>query len=153
MLHHCIELEITPKHSSSHLKRLLDHADNFAGQNKNRFLLIYLCWRKLLGWKETVLLRFVVVSHTKTVVDGSFGHVKRKRKTSDTRTPAEMMGVVADSSETSHCVADANIQWKIWKDYLQLFFKMSCNFCITKYIAFRFENIHADVRYSKEFSL
>lgn len=142
MLHHCIESEIPSKHSSRPLKRFLFYADNCAGQNKNGFLLVYLCWRTLLGLNETIFLRILVAGHTKNVDDVSFGHVKRKLKTSDTRTTAEMMIIVADSSANLHCMAAANILWRHWKDYLQPFIKMPCNFRFTKYHVFCFDSIH-----------
>ena len=39
------------------------NADNCVGQNKNQFVLSYLCWRVLLGLHRKITLHFLVVGH------------------------------------------------------------------------------------------
>lgn len=53
------------------------HADNCAGQ-KNRSLLGYLAWRCMTGFHEEIQLSFMVVGHTRCLVDGCFGLIKQK---------------------------------------------------------------------------
>lgn len=152
MLHHVVHCHITTLHSTRKIKTIKMHADNCAGQNKNRFVLFYLCWLTILGLHDAVHLDFMVAGHTKNVVDGAFGHVKRKLKTNDARTAREMMELVELSSSSTHCIPASFVNWKLWKDYLVPFFKMPKNFGITKFHCFRFDHQHPGVLFAKEYS-
>lgn len=48
MLHHCISRNIVVHHDQGIINQLVLHADNYAGQNKNPFVLMYLCWRTIV---------------------------------------------------------------------------------------------------------
>ena len=54
------------------------HADNYAGQNKNHSLVGYLAWRCMTGFHEEIQLSFMVVGHTRCLVNGCFGLIKQK---------------------------------------------------------------------------
>ena len=41
------------------------HADNYVGQNKNRFLMYYLMWRVMAGLQQEITISFLLVGHTK----------------------------------------------------------------------------------------
>lgn len=115
-------------HSSLTVRRLVLHAENCAGKNKNKFVLWYLCWRTIFGYNEEVSLKFMVPGHTKNVADGSFGHIKRKLKSTDARTPIEMMNIIACSSASTKCVTSVDVIWVSWKDFLDPFLKIPSNF-------------------------
>ena len=53
------------------------HADNCVGQNKNRFRIRYLVWRVITGKHKQYLLLFMEVGHTRRLVDGHFGLIKK----------------------------------------------------------------------------
>ena len=53
------------------------HADNCAGQNKNRFMMYYLMWRVRTGLHEEVTISFLPVGHTKFSPDWCFGLMKQ----------------------------------------------------------------------------
>ena len=72
MLHHFFEAHGLGE-SSVHL-----HADNCAGQNKNRFMMYYLMWRVLTGLHEEVKISFLPVGHTKFAPDWCFGLMKQR---------------------------------------------------------------------------
>ena len=48
------------------------HADNCAGQNKNRFMMYYLMWQVLTGLHEEIIISFLPVGHTKFAPDWCF---------------------------------------------------------------------------------
>lgn len=152
MLHHVLHCDITSRHKPPKINCLKMHADNCAGQNKNRFVLFYLCWRTIVGLNEDVSLDFMVAGHTKNVVDGAFGHVKRKLKRREARTPREMMDIVEMSSTSSHCIPGSTVNWILWKDYLEVFFKMPTSFSITKFHCFRFDSGHPGCIFAKAYS-
>lgn len=134
------------------MKQLLVHANNCAGQNKNRFLLMYLRWRSFVRMNDSIFLSFMLAGHTNNVVDGAFGHIKRKIKTKDDLTPSDMMEIVESSSESSRCVPCQYVAWRQRKDFLEQFFKLSGCFSINKYHVFRFESQEPGIIYTKEFS-
>ena len=72
MLHHFFEAHGIGE-TSVHL-----HADNCAGQNKNRFMMYYLMWRVHTGLHEEVKISFLPVGHTKFAPDWCFGLMKRR---------------------------------------------------------------------------
>lgn len=111
MLHHVLEsqkINNAPGAFSGHLRI---HADNCAGQNKNRYVLWYLCWRVLIGLNNSIELCFLIAGHTKNVCDGAFGHVKRRLNQTDTHTPADMMSVTENSRSRTKCVPSAHVDW------------------------------------------
>ena len=55
-------------------------ADNCSGQNKNRFVIWFLCWLIINLDYESIILRFLISGHTKNRCDGAFGLVKKKLK-------------------------------------------------------------------------
>eukprot|EP00117_Sycon_ciliatum_P015516 scpid43064/ scgid15324/ len=54
------------------------HADNCAGQNKNRTVMAYLAWRCITGLHQRISLSFMITGHTRCLVDGLFGLLKQK---------------------------------------------------------------------------
>lgn len=54
------------------------HADNCGGQNKNNYVLWYLCWRIIRRLHEHVIYSFLVKGHTKFSPNWCFGLLKQK---------------------------------------------------------------------------
>ena len=48
------------------------HCDNCSGQNKNRFVMLYLCWRVMAGLNRSITVSFLIVGHTKSSPDLGF---------------------------------------------------------------------------------
>ena len=113
---------------------------------------MYLCWRTLVGLNETLTLHFMVAGHTKNIVDGAFGHIKRKLVTKDVRTPSEMMDLISESSENTHCVPAVSVSWALWKNFLSRYFKIPVSFAITKFHVFKFCHAPPGVLHAKEFT-
>lgn len=109
MTRHSIIIMIDATDSGNTIKSFLLNADNAWGQNKNRFILMYLRWRVFVGFHDEAILYFLIKAHKKNVVDGSFGHIKRRLKVRDTRTSRELLAIVEASSELNVCVIAANV--------------------------------------------
>ena len=53
------------------------HCDNCSGQNKNRFMMQYLCWRVMAGSNKSITVSFLIVGHTNFSPDWCFGLFKQ----------------------------------------------------------------------------
>ena len=79
-------------------------ADNCNGQNKNRFMIAYLCWRVLAQLHSKITLSFLPVGHTKFYPDLGFGLFKRHLKTSTVSTMQEVVECINSSTPLSHAL-------------------------------------------------
>eukprot|EP01028_Stygiella_incarcerata_P001306 TRINITY_DN1214_c1_g1_i1.p1 TRINITY_DN1214_c1_g1~~TRINITY_DN1214_c1_g1_i1.p1 ORF type:complete len:606 (-),score=117.08 TRINITY_DN1214_c1_g1_i1:401-2218(-) len=87
------------------IRRLYLHADNCAGQNKNRFVFAYLAYLVACGRFDSIIFAFMCVGHTKCAVDGTFGLVKRLFwNTERVETPDEFLDVVNASCGRARAV-------------------------------------------------
>ena len=94
----------------------------------------------------------MVAGHTKNVVDGAFGHVKRRLKFNDARCPSEMMALIETSSSSTVCIPSTRVDWILWKEFGDKYFKIPSGCMITKFHAFRFCSEEPGVMFAKEFS-
>ena len=81
-----------------HEKSMCLHADNCAGQNKNKTMLAYLLWRTLTARHERIALSFMVAGHTRCIMDACFGLIKRCYRRADTDTLAHRAHTVERSA-------------------------------------------------------
>lgn len=56
------------------------------------------------------------------------------------------------SSTLSHCIPITTVNWTLWKDYLEVFFKIPTSFSITKFHCFRFDSEHPACIFAKAYS-
>ncbi|XP_060586615.1 uncharacterized protein LOC132742275 [Ruditapes philippinarum] len=91
MLHHCLH------NYGFGEKGLYLHADNCGGQNKNRYTLAYLCWRVNRGLHE----HMAIPGHTKCLVDGGFGRIKKLFKRSDCESLSQFADIVDKSTRNN----------------------------------------------------
>lgn len=93
------------------------HANNCVGQNKNKTVIAYLCWRVLCGLSEELTLSFMRVGHTRCSVDAKFGRLKQSFRKSDVDSVADVVTAVAES-----CAANIPLrycwQWRAWDEFL-----------------------------------
>lgn len=66
--------------------KVVCHADNCAGQNKNNYLIQYGLWRVMTGRHKSFQLSFLPVGHTKFAPDQYFGLFKKKFRKSQVST-------------------------------------------------------------------
>ena len=106
------------------------HADNCAGQNKNRSVIGYLAWRCMTGLHEEIQLSFMVAGHTRCLVDGCFGLIKQKYRKSDCDTLEQLQKVVEESASVNSVQlyqelgsSQLTFQWYDWVSFLDERFK------------------------------
>lgn len=111
------------------------HCDNCVGQNKNNYVTGYLAWRVIRGKHQEIVLSFMRVGHTRCLVDGHFGLIKKIYRQSDTDTLQQMADVVERSS-TNNSAQLYDWQWRDWDSFFKTLFRKIP--LITKYQHFRF---------------
>ena len=99
------------------------HADNCAGQKKNRTVLNYLAWRVLLGLHKKITLSFMIAGHTRCLVDGCFGLLKKKYRRSDVFTLAQLGDVVNHSAACNIAQQGSDVNYYEWDTFFDTKFK------------------------------
>ena len=98
-------------------------ADNCSGQNKNYFMLWYLCYLVILFSNcDNIYLKFLIAGHTKNFCDAAFGLCKRAIKRKDILTPKHLIAAYEESSTCNIVETVDNITFYNWKEFLGQFF-------------------------------
>ena len=111
------------------------HCDNCVGQNKNNSVAGYLAWRTITGKHQEITLSFMRVGHTRCLVDGHFGLIKKIYRQSDTDT-LDQMAEVVQRSTVNNVAQLYSWEWREWDQFFPKMFKHIP--LITKYQHFRF---------------
>lgn len=77
----------------------------------------------MLRLSEDLLLKFMIPEHTKNVVYGTFGHLRRKMKTNNTRIPGEMLSIFEESSFSTKSVPSTFVLRLLCKDFMNSSFQ------------------------------
>ena len=85
-------------------------------------MLAYLCWCVLVGLEADIKLSFMVVGHTRCAVDGGFGVVKKKIRSSDTDTACQLVDLV-NPSGLRNTATLCDWQWRSWDSFFMNDFK------------------------------
>ena len=119
LLHHFFEV-----HGLGELECYL-HADNCGGQNKNKTIVAYLAWRVMCGLHQKITISFMITGHTRCLVDGCFGLLKKKFRASDCYTLQQLAELVDSSAEcnVSQLYPGSSVEWRSWDSFLPRFFK------------------------------
>jgi len=117
------------------------HADNCVGQNKNRFVIGYFAWQVITGKHTQIHLSFMEVGHTRCLVDGHFGLIKKSYRRMDCDTLQHL------EEATRRSTANA-WQWRNWETLVDPLFKPIPH--IRKYHHFRFDTSNPGKVYVKE---
>eukprot|EP00117_Sycon_ciliatum_P035008 scpid39139/ scgid26612/ len=112
------------------------HADNCAGQNKNRTVLSYLAWRTIVGLHKKILLSFMIAGHTRCLVDGCYGLLKQRYRKSDTYTLPQLSEVV-NGSAVCNAAHSGGVPWYKWDEFFDQHFSKVPG--ISKYHHFLFD--------------
>jgi len=107
------------------------HCDNCTGQNKNKFMLWYLCWRVICNLHQSVTLNFMISGHTKFAPDWCFGLLKQRFRRTAVSTLADIASVVTSSTvvgvNRAEIVGTENGQVSVptydWHTFFYSFFK------------------------------
>ena len=101
------------------------HADNCAGQNKNKTVMAYFAWRCITGRHKKIPLSFMVTGHTRCLVDGMFGFLKRKYRRADCYSMGQLASVVDSSAQSNvaQTIPGSSVIWRDWDKFLPQFFR------------------------------
>ena len=108
------------------------------GQNKNNYVVGYLAWHIITGKHWDITLSFMRVGHTRCLVDGQFGLIKKLYRQCDTDTLTQIAEIVQRSS-TSNIPQLFEWQWCEWDSFSPSFLKKIP--LITKHQHFRFSSL------------
>ena len=115
------------------------HCDNCCGQNKNKSVMAYFCWRVMAGLEKCITVSFMVVGHTRCSVDGGFGLAKKAYRQADCSTIQDLAEVITSSS-LENDVSCADWYWRDWDSFLQLRFKKIVGITAYHHFTFSSEN-------------
>eukprot|EP00171_Calliarthron_tuberculosum_P002461 IDg2461t1 len=132
--------------------RLVLHADNCGGQNKNRFVLWFCSMLTILKVFDEVCLHFLVAGHTKNVCDGTFGNVKKLFRARNVYTPKDMMQILEEGASNSIPIGARSVCWMDWKRLLDQYFKYPSNLKITHNHIFTFKSESPGFIETKEYA-
>ena len=102
--------------------RCMPTATTAVGRIKIKQCSAYLCWRVLVGLEADIKLSFMVVGHIRSAVDGGFGVVKKKFRSSDTDTASQLVDLV-NSSGLRNTATLCDWQWRSWDSFFMNDFK------------------------------
>ncbi|XP_062571722.1 uncharacterized protein LOC134233742 [Saccostrea cucullata] len=97
------------------------HADNCAGQNKNRYVLAYFCWRVLQGLHQQITFMMQIPGHARCLVDSSFAHIKRLYRRTDCNSIADLRNIVDKSCYSNNAVLFEEEETWMWLDWMEFF--------------------------------
>lgn len=115
------------------------HADNCPGQNKNQYVIAYLCWRVMTGRHCEIELCMQIPGHTRCLIDSGFEEIRELYRRSDIDSLGQFITLVNSSASSNEAVPYNNSwQWRNWKEFLSTFYCPVTN--IRKYHHFRFSS-------------
>ena len=74
------------------------HCDSCSGQNKNKYVMWYFCWKVLNSYHKSVGINFMVLGHTKFAPDQCFGLIKQRFQRTEANCLQDIANVVNQSS-------------------------------------------------------
>ena len=83
-------------------KRLVIHADNCSGQNKNNLMVAYLTWCVIMGYHDQITYSFMIAGHTKFSPDSFFGLFKLALAKSEVDNLDDLIKVVENSTTNGY---------------------------------------------------
>ena len=100
------------------------HADNCGGQNKNKTVVHYFCYRTSIGLHDEINYHFLEPGHTKCICDACFGKIRQLYRRSDVDTVSQLSNVVSKSAKINSvkcymCQGTVpTFQWYEWDRFL-----------------------------------
>lgn len=117
-------ISMLDSHFANHIQEKVTYmnADNCVGQNKNQCVMGYMWWRVVRGLSEELHLSFMRVGHTRCSVDGYFGLMKIKYRSSEVDS-MEDVDTVVNTSCSANSANRHSWPWHQWDARLKQFFK------------------------------
>ena len=119
LLHHYFE------HHGLGEKECALAADNCCAQNKNKTVFAYLAWRSIAGLHESIEIHFMITGHTRCLVDGCFGLLKRSYRRNNVYSMSQLADVVDSSAgrNAAQVIPGSGLVWREWDRFFMRFFK------------------------------
>lgn len=80
---------------------IIFNADNCIGQNKNNTMVKFFLWQCLMGYSQTIQVKFMIQGHTHFGPDSNFSHIKRRYRRSNAFCIENLATTIQDSSATN----------------------------------------------------
>ena len=77
----------------------------------------YLAWRVAVGLHKKITLSFMIVGHTRCLVDGCFGLLKRAYRRADIYTLDQLAHVIDYSAACNVSESGQNVLWYSWDSF------------------------------------
>ncbi|XP_076116844.1 uncharacterized protein LOC143084316 [Mytilus galloprovincialis] len=122
------------------------HADNCGGQNKNKYVIAYFCWRVMAKLHSTIYYMMQIPGHARCLIDAGFAHSKRLYRRSDVDLLQDIAEIVDKSTASNKAVVmkkennELEWEWRDWKTFFACHFKPLKG--IRQYQQFRFSSDH-----------
>ena len=98
-------------------------ADNCEDQNKNKFMMYFLCYLCIINDNlVNIHLRFLISGHTKNFCDACFGMIKRALKIKDALVPEDLVQIYSNSASCNRVETTETVIFYDWKAFLDQFF-------------------------------
>jgi len=112
-----------------------------------RSVIAYLVWRTMSGLSDNIELSFMRVGHTRCSVDGYFGLLKQRYRSSNVDTMDDVSSVIESSCEANSSVP-FTWQWRMWDEFFAEFFRPIEG--IRKYQHFRMSSAEPGIVHARD---
>ena len=99
------------------------HCDNCSGQNKNKYMMWYFCWRVINTYHTSAAVHFMVPGHTKFAPDQCFGLLKQKFQRTEVNSMDDIVDVVDSSSSANISQVSGDVVCYNWQSFLGDYFR------------------------------
>ncbi|VDI03217.1 Hypothetical predicted protein [Mytilus galloprovincialis] len=116
------------------------------GQNKNKYVIAYFCWRVMAKLHSTIYYMMQIPGHARCLIDAGFAHSKRLYRRSDVDLLQDIAEIVDKSTASNKAVVmkkennELEWEWRDWKTFFACHFKPLKG--IRQYQQFRFSSDH-----------
>lgn len=81
---------------------LVFNADNCVGQNKNNTMVKFFLWQCLMGYSQTIEVKFMIKGHTHFGPDSNFSYIKKRYRRSNAFSVEHLKTIIRASSTTNN---------------------------------------------------
>ncbi len=142
MLYHHLEQNGLTDPERTFDRDLYFAADNCSGQNKNQYVLQFLCLAIELGWADNIYFDFMVAGHTKFGPDRWFGMIGKHIIGLDAWNMYDLVSNISGAFKHQHTVKDlTNENCVNFKPFLQKNYKKP-DFAVSEHYHFWFSKDH-----------
>jgi len=113
-------LSSLPEEKRTHI---VFNADNCVGQNKNNTMVKFFLWQCLMGYSQTIEVKFMIKGHTHFGPDSNFSYIKKRYRRSDAFSVEHLETIIQASSTTNNAEILSHTNFFDFKIGLKDYFK------------------------------